>query len=285
MSWQLSLSLLFAVVYSASLPAAEPVELLSYNIRYLNKSDGEDVWGKRSSKVIETIAASDIAGLQEVVSEQLSDIQTATTDFQWYGKGRDDGDQKGEMTPIGWRTALFTCEEQGTFWLSEHPDIVGVKGWDAALPRVASWVKLQRKTDGAMILVVNTHFDHVGREARRNSARLLRSWIATHRGELPAVLLGDLNAELQDAPLVELLDVAKQEGVEPLVDTRTTTATEPVGPNSTWNGFREIADGRRIDHVLFAGKIEVTKYETLNPKTEAGRFASDHLPIMVTMNW
>jgi len=31
----------------------------------------------------------------------------------------------------------------GTFWLSETPEKVGSKGWDAALPRIMTWVKLK----------------------------------------------------------------------------------------------------------------------------------------------
>ncbi len=265
--------------------SAEPTAVLSYNIRFMNNSDGEDVWPNRKEKVIETVASGDIVGLQEVVAQQLSDIKAGTPNFEWYGRGRDDGEQKGEMTPIGWQSAKFTCEDQGTFWLSENPTAVGEKSWDAALPRIASWVKLRRQADGAQLLIVNTHFDHVGREARRQAARLLRSWIGEQRGELPAILLGDLNAKLGDAPLAELLELDKQATAPALVDTLSVTASEPTGPNSTWNGFKEIVPGQRIDHILLAGDMTVTQYQTLNPKTEAGRFASDHMPIQVILDW
>lgn len=265
--------------------SAEPAAVLSYNIRFMNNSDGEDVWPNRKEKVIETIASGDIVGLQEVVAQQLSDITAGTPDFEWYGRGRDDGEQKGEMTPIGWRSAQFTCEDQGTFWLSKNPSAVGEKSWDAALPRIASWVKLRRQADGAQILVVNTHFDHVGREARRQAARQLRSWISEQRGELPAILLGDLNAKREDAPLAELLEPDKQTTAPALVDAMSVTTSEPTGPNSTWNGFKEIVLGQRIDHILLAGKITVSEYQTLNPKTTAGRFASDHMPIQVAIDW
>jgi endonuclease/exonuclease/phosphatase family metal-dependent hydrolase len=286
MKMLLSFALLFAA-WQLARPAnaAEPTEVLSYNIRFMNTSDGQDVWPNRKEKVIETIATGDIVGLQEVVAQQLSDIQAGTPDFQWYGRGRDDGEQKGEMTPIGWRSAEFSCEDQGTFWLSENPSAVGEKSWDAALPRIASWVKLRRQADGAQVLVVNTHFDHVGREARRQAARQLRKWISEQRGELPAILLGDLNAKLEDAPLAELLEADKQATAAPLVDALSVTTSEPTGPNSTWNGFKEIVPGQRIDHILLAGEITVTAYQTLDPRTESGRFASDHMPIQVTVIW
>ena len=49
-----------------------------------------------------------------------------------------------------------------------------------ALPRIATWVKLADKADPAAkpLLFLNTHFDHKGHEARRESAALLRRRIA-----------------------------------------------------------------------------------------------------------
>ena len=44
-------------------------------------------------------------------------------------------------------TLLGDWPRTGHFWLSETPEVVGSKGWDAALPRVATWVKLTDKTD------------------------------------------------------------------------------------------------------------------------------------------
>jgi endonuclease/exonuclease/phosphatase family metal-dependent hydrolase len=258
---------------------------MSYNIRYLNQNDGEDVWQNRADAVVATVEQADIVGLQEVVFEQFKQIQHATNeDFEWYGKGRDDGQEAGEMTPIGYRKTMFDCEEQGTFWLSETPEIVGKKSWDAALPRIASWARLKRRSDGQLLLVVNTHFDHRGGEARRQSARLLRKWIAEHREDSPAILLGDLNAQLADPPLQQLLEPNAQD-TPPLTDTLAIAAEAPTGPNSTWNGFSQIAEGRRIDHILASGELKVMSFATLDPRTANNRFASDHLPVLATIDW
>ena len=53
------------------------------------------------------------------------------------------------------------------------------------------------------MLVVNTHFDHRGATARERSAALLGDWIGA-RGADPVVLLGDLNAAEDSAPLRQL---------------------------------------------------------------------------------
>ncbi len=257
--------------------------VISYNIRYLNTTDGEDIWKNRREAVIQTISLADIVGLQEVVAAQMEDIRAGTGELEWYGVGRDDGRQAGEMTPIGWRTKVFAAEDRGTFWLSDTPEEKGSRGWDAALPRIASWVRLRHRASDRQLLVVNTHFDHRGREARRNSAKLIRTWIANHRGDMPAVLTGDFNATASDAPLRVLFEEDQQAGTA-LRDARGLSPTEDPGPDSTWNGFRAIDAGRRIDYVLLAGRLKVTHFETLNPKTAAGRFASDHLPVSVQMD-
>src|SRR3546814_16762451 len=81
---------------------------------------------------------------------------------------------------LGYRTDRFTLLAAGTFWLSQTPDRPG-KGWDAAYPRIASWARLRDRTASQTLLVVNTHFDHVGQVARVESAKLIRRWIGDHR--------------------------------------------------------------------------------------------------------
>jgi endonuclease/exonuclease/phosphatase family metal-dependent hydrolase len=276
---------LSTLLFVGGLRAEAPVKLMTYNIRFANPADGPDVWENRSTTVIATIQQADIVGLQEVLLQQLQDIQTATADdFEWYGIGRDDGREQGEMSPIGWRKKLFRCDDRGTFWLSENPQAIGEKSWDAALPRIASWVRLTRLSDGSQVLVANTHFDHRGREARRQSARLLREWVAKNRQGMPAILLGDFNAQIDDAPMLELLEPDKQEA-PPLVDAMLVSQSPPTGPNSTWNAFRAIDDGRRIDHILISGEVTVVDFSTLDPRTQENRFASDHMPVVMTATY
>jgi endonuclease/exonuclease/phosphatase family metal-dependent hydrolase len=256
-------------------------KVLTYNIRYLNNNDGQDIWANRREAVCKVISATDVAGLQEVVAEQYSQIRERTPELEWYGVGRDDGQQQGEMTPIGWRKSRFEAQQRGTFWLSENPEAVGTPGWDAALPRIASWVQLRDRASGAEYLFVNTHFDHRGPQARENSGKLLRQWIAEHREGRRAILTGDLNAQVTDLPLKALLDPSPSS--PPLTDARRVAKQADSGPDSTWNGFREIAVGRRIDFILLAGDFQVAQVTTLDPRTEAGRFASDHLPVLAEL--
>lgn len=270
--------------------ADEPFKVMTYNIRYENSSDGPDVWDNRKDVVLKTITEADLVGLQEVVASQYDYVSSNSPGWRWYGVGRTDGQRGGEMAAIGWRKDRFLMVEQGTFWLGEDPYLVGKPAWDAALPRVASWVRLVDRNSikegksTRTLLLVNAHFDHRGQQARKNSGMQIRKWINSNRGSSQAIFIGDLNARVGSAPLQELLNGA--ETSQALLDSRDLSANKDSGPDSTWNGFSKIELGNRIDHVLVqGGEIRVTNYRTLDPRTESGRFASDHLPVLVEFEW
>ncbi len=132
------------------------------------------------------------------------------------------------------------------------------------------------------LLFLNTHYDHRGEEARWRSSELIREWVSRQRGEVPVILAGDLNATLAQRPLQMLLDKDAAQA-PPLLDAGAAQGIVDPGPDSTWNGFQQIQAGRRIDHILYLGDLRIKHYETLDPRTEAGRFASDHLPVKATV--
>ncbi|GAB5406550.1 MAG: endonuclease/exonuclease/phosphatase family protein [Aureliella sp.] len=271
----LCLTLLCLTSFAARSGEAQVI-VMSYNIRYLNKTDGDDVWPNRSADVVKTLGAADLVGLQEVVDEQLRHVREGRQEFAWFGVGREDGKKAGEAAPIGWRKSKFEAIDRGVFWLSETPEVVGSKGWDAALPRIATWARLEQKSGGGELLLINTHFDHRGAEARAESAKQIQEWISKNKGDAGVVLTGDFNATLKQTPITNLLSG------DLLKNARDVSQSKDPGPNSTWNGFREIVDNRRIDFIFVAG-LKVERFETLNPKTEAGRFASDHLPVVAVV--
>jgi len=270
---------------TAKSDASVPVRCLSYNIRYANPRDGEDIWPNRKEAVAKVLDGVDVFGLQEALPSQLEDLQKLTNSFLWYGIGRNDGKLAGETTAIGWRKDRFKLLAANTFWLSPTPDKVGSKGWDAALPRIASWVLLLDIRSGKTFTFLNTHFDHRGSEARAQSAALIRKWCSEHQDRQPFVVTGDLNAQMKSEPLNNLLSSSEDANLIPLFNARELAEVKDWGPDSTWNGFRKIEPGRRIDFILTSEAIRVAQFTTLVPKTENGRYASDHLPVMAQLEF
>ncbi|WP_164100855.1 endonuclease/exonuclease/phosphatase family protein [Candidatus Laterigemmans baculatus] len=262
------------------------IRLLTYNIRYGSARDGEDAWPARQDSVARALREADVVGLQEVEVDQLRYLERALPEFRFIGVGRTDGKEAGEFSPLAVRTSRFKTLQSGTFWLSPTPEQIGSRGWDAQLPRIATWAVIEDLRSGGSWGIINTHFDHVGSEARRQSGRLIRERTGTFPATSPVVVLGDLNAGPDSPPLQALTAPPAADppsGSRQLYDARSVTTTPPAGPTGTWNGFREIDPDKRIDHILVSSNVRVESYEVLDPRTPAGRFASDHLPIEVVL--
>ena len=137
----------------------------------------------------------DLLGTQETLPFQAEYLQSQMNDFEYFGWSRD-ATPKGEQCGVFIRKTRFEVLESGQFWLSENPDEKFSKSWDSSLPRVATWVRLKDKeSDGRELLFVNTHFDHKGAEARKQSAMLLRRRLAEIAPDQPAVVTGDFNCD------------------------------------------------------------------------------------------
>ena len=278
-------SMLIVVVLSwllsATNHAAEPLRVMSFNIRYDNKGDGDNAWPKRKDWVAEIITREKpaVLGLQEALPHQIADLAERLPDYAWFGAGRDDGKHKGEHVPIFYRKERFDVVDKGNFWLSETPDKPGSKSWDTSITRMVSWLKLKDKPNDREIFVANTHFDHIGTKARAESAKLVLAQFPKLAGELPVVLTGDFNTGPTSEPY-RILTGKAAVTTWLLADSRTNSKTEPTGPDATWNGFRQISD-QQIDFIFTRG-WKTERHAILTDEKD-GKFPSDHLPVLAEL--
>jgi endonuclease/exonuclease/phosphatase family metal-dependent hydrolase len=257
--------------------------VMTFNIRYDNPGDGENAWPHRKDEVARLIERhADIAGLQEALPGQIEDLEKSLPQFDWYGVGRDDGDRQGEFCPVFYRRDRFELLERKSWWLSETPDVPGSKSWDAAITRLVTQVRLRDRQRGGEINILNTHFDHIGAAAREASARLIRQGVAGLDADTPLVVMGDLNCTPDQTPYQILTRADVGDDSAPLADTLTLSRQEPEGPDSTWNAFRAVEPGRRIDFILVGPGVEVAGHRTLTDRIN-GRFPSDHLPVVADL--
>lgn len=277
------LALLLSLCFLGFTPAghaAEPWRLATYNLRLNLASDGPNAWPQRREQVLALIRHHewDVFGTQEGLPDQIRDLETLAG-FERIGVGRDDGAQRGEHAAIFVRRARFEVLRSGTFWLSETPDQPS-KGWDArCCHRIVTWVALRDRQmpQAVPFYVFNTHFDHEGVVARRESAKLLLARRAEIAGDAPTLVIGDFNA----APGSEPVQILRRE----LLDARDTSRTPPYGPEGTFNGFHINAPlpvQERIDHIFHTRGIEVLKWAALTDSRQ-GRYPSDHLPVQVLL--
>jgi len=248
-------------------PAAPAIRALTANVRYGTARDGAHAWPLRRELALSTLEAArpDVLGLQEALRFQVDEVRARFPHHLVIGEGRDGGD-RGEWTALLVDGRRFTVRAAGTFRLAPE-DKLGAVGWDAALTRIATWAELADGEDGGRVIrVVNTHFDHIGKQARLESARLIGRFVAG-RGALPTVVLGDFNAGEQSAPLKALAEA----GLRDTFRDTNPDATEV----KTGHGFRGGRRGAMIDHVLVDDRLE-TDEAWIDWTEVEGQYPSDH---------
>jgi endonuclease/exonuclease/phosphatase family metal-dependent hydrolase len=274
-------SLLLALSATAFSQNRPPINAMSFNIRYDNPEDGDQNWHKRKENVIRMLNFYDldIIGMQEVLVSQLNYLKENMSGYGVVGVGRNDGIDQGEFTPVFYRKDRFKQLDGKTFWLSETPDKVS-KGWDANLERIATWVVLQEKNTNKEIFVINTHFDHRGKQARIESARLLKSKIAALAQGRPVILAGDFNS-VPDSEAIQLLTDINDDNS--LKDSKQ-SAIIKYGPDWTSGGFdtRPFEQRRIIDYIFLKGISTVNRYAVFTEKLNE-ICLSDHCPVFVQL--
>lgn len=289
MSIRLSMSILALPLLAAApmLPSsADDIRVMSYNIRYETADDGPNAWPVRRDFLIRTVRTfePDLLGTQETIATQRDYSKAMLPDFEVFAAGRDDGAEKGEMMALFYRKARFEKLEGGHFWLSETPDVIGSKGWDAALPRMVTWVKLQDRTNpnARPIVAFNTHFDHRGKRARIESARLIRRKIGEIALGCSVILTGDFNSGEGSSPY-ESLFAKDNDGRVTLVDSFRVANPRRTPEEGTFSGFRANAvEGERIDWIGCSPDFAV-KAASIDRTSKDGRTPSDHFPILAIL--
>jgi endonuclease/exonuclease/phosphatase family metal-dependent hydrolase len=175
------LCILFLSLTECSFGQNEKLKVISFNIRYNNPNDGENSWPNRSERVKNFLwsESADIIGFQEVLHNEVVELDRALFNYNFsdrqykrVGIGREDGQTKGEYSPIYFNWNRFLLIKSKTMWLSETPTKPS-KGWDAACERIATFALLLNLKTNDTLLVVNSHWDHVGERARQERAKLI----------------------------------------------------------------------------------------------------------------
>jgi endonuclease/exonuclease/phosphatase family metal-dependent hydrolase len=273
---QLVLLAVFGIIISSCASINQnsaPIRVLSFNIRcgYCEPSDSINHWSRRKALVVQTIEGSkaDIIGLQEAEKFQVLDLVNAMPQYEWYGIGRDDGGS-GEMNAVLIKKSRFSIETKQTIHLSPTPQIVS-QGWDAAYKRTLTKLRLRDLSNGKSLNYFNSHFDHIGKLARLNSAILIIDE-AKKLGPEPLILTGDFN----DRPGFDGYKVLSSM----LLDTALTSKTPSKGGDITFNGFgRDLQAGNKIDYIFASPHYETKSHEIIT-KLYDGNYPSDHFAIL-----
>lgn len=296
------ITVMVLLAFSGTMSAVEKAvfNVASYNLRQLNDGDTKagNGWSRRCPVLGQLIRYHefDIFGTQEGFKSQLEELKAELPGYDYIGVGREDGKDAGEHSAIFYRTDMFTLLDHGDFWISETPDKPGL-GWDAACPRICSWGKFRHNDSGREFVMFNLHMDHVGKKARVEGAKLVRSRIDGFGKDCAAFVTGDFNVD-QTSPSYRTITAGGD-----LKDSYE-VAELRYALNGTFNSYQtDNYTESRIDHVFVTPDVKVLKYgvltdtyrtpensERVDAKDAPGeievsryvaRTPSDHFPVVV----
>lgn len=264
-----------------ALPAQpRAMKVMSFNIRLGVAKDGENHWDLRKDLVVKTIReySPDLLGLQEVFSMQEKYLRQNFPEYTYYGRSRLEDPTDGEACSVMFRKDRFEVIEKSTFWLSESQDKPGSKSWDSSLPRIANMISLtDKQAGGKRLVLMNTHFDHRGKVAREEAAKIIRERVSQFEKGTRVVITGDFNSGEGSKPYQSLV------GGE-IVDTFRYVYPKPMEEESTFTAWNGRLIGNRIDWVLCSANFRILS-ATINRTHDKGRYPSDHYPVTATLNY
>ena len=304
MAFRKNLLLLAALGFS-SLASAGNAIIATFNIRIDAKIDRENGngWEKRLPMVTNLIRFHefDVIAAQEVLPHQEKDMKRLLPDYGFVGYGRDNGADLGERIIIFFKENKFRKLEEGRFWLSETPDRPG-KGWDASLPRICTWVKLEDTATREKIALFDIHFDHQGPQAKVESSKLMLAKTKEIAGDEMIIILGDFNQNEDSEGYQVLAKDGRFADAYQIANFR-------YAPTGSMNRFvMDQATDHRIDHIFLTSQFKVRRYGILTdsyrevidqPETGSSdiptgelkfrpgisRTPSDHFPVMAEVTY
>ena len=306
--------LAFAAAEAAFAENDTSLKVGTYNIRLQNGDKGTpNAWESRKADFLNLLRRLDLDafGLQEVCPGQAEYITNNLPQYVLVGEHRNADRVSGEASPVLYRKDRFDALKCGTFWLSETPDVPGLKGWGAACPRVCSWMWLKDRKTGKTFCFANTHTDHVSALARKEGMLLIiRRMHEFAPPGTPVIFTGDHNCRETEEPAQAVSKLLK--------NALYLSETPPAGPWRTFTGWKwrekeysttdalklvaprvrnarqgsPDADkrqnggyvwedcGARIDYIYVSDGIRVKSYATRDdPRPGTKLYPSDHFPV------
>ena len=250
---------------------ADTVRIMSFNIRCadVNGVQVKDRKGIAVRQILEVMP--DVLGVQEVTPEWMRELDKKLKLYDWVGVNRETGGspmETGESCPVFYLKTRYKLRDSGNFWLSDTPEKPSF-GPGAACKRICTWAKLTDRRTGEAFIYINTHFDHVSKEARTAAAQIVTQFISQSCEGFPVVFTADLNARSGEA--------AYQQMTSQLSDA-CVCAADAVSFGTFHACKPETHADYTIDYILCSADTDVRVYRTVTEGVD-DRFTSDHFPI------
>jgi endonuclease/exonuclease/phosphatase family metal-dependent hydrolase len=261
--------------------AKNSIRIISFNIRWkgCEKNEPKEIcWNSRKENVASIIRfhKADILGLQEPTKDQLDELMDLIPEYSYCSKSLKDKKNIGYVNPILFNKDKFEILEDDVFYLSKTPNVPSI-GWDAKFLRAVTWAKFKDCKTQEIFFVFNTHFDYHSKDARNNSAYLLKEKIKEITKGSSFIVTGDFNIfpKLGGEETYKLLT-----NDDLLIDAHFKSIFPHHGPTGSWSGFKEPGQpGVKPDYIFVDKTLKVLTHGILADSFD-GNYPSDHLPII-----
>ena len=256
----------------------EILKVMSYNVKngYINAA--------RKKNTIEDVMnfMPDTLGVQEFNKRWLNAFTEGGV-FNEYGfvgeqryGDRDQDANDNEYSAILYRKSKFRLLDSGTYWLSETPETPDTKLVESKYVRIMTYAVLERISDGAKFVHVNTHLNTTPSINLRQveiMVELVNEKIYSKHGQLPTFYTGDFNIDPS---------ATTNNGYKYLISTGTENARDAAEATSDEN---TIKNGGKIDHcVVTKGDFNVAFFDVGDLRADSGENdTSNHFPIYIKM--
>ena len=249
----------------------DEMTIMSTNVRYIAYEDFfKRSWFYRADLIAEDIDSvkPDIIGFQEATPVHYSYLKKIMVGYDNEMAYRDKF-VLSEGCPIFWRADRYEKIDSGSFWLSETPEVMS-KDWGSEHYRICVYVILRDINTGKEFAVFNTHLDHTSDEARINGIQVVLDKISEF-GDLPAYLMGDLNAK-ENSKTIQSTKESFDDAM------RISPVTEETPTYHNWGNAEK---AKRIDYIMISkGDATVSEYHVVDNCHE-GLYSSDHASIYI----
>jgi len=266
--------LLFLLLSVAA--CAQPLRVVSFNVRLPLASDGPNAWDNRRDIFVEAVRRMDpdLMGTQELWQSQGQYIVDKLPEYRWFGISRR-GTQQDEFMGVFYKPSKLTLLDSGNFWLSPTPEVPGSSSWGIDYPRMVTWGLFEFAANKKRFYFYNTHFPHRAQDqaARMECAKIIAARIKALPADVPFLMTGDFNTNLGE----EVHQV-----FTPYLTDAWQKAPKRAGPEATMSRWNGDTSGSRIDWILYRGALTVQEVETVTYNQE-GRYPSDHYPVFAAL--
>lgn len=251
------------------------LKIFSFNLRTVAPADGINMFFNRTGRILEAIKTNDpdLIGFQEVTDAMRAWLDEALSPLGYaiVGCGREQ-DYRGESTCIAFKRADFSLIALETRWLSATPTVPGSRyaADQSHCPRIFTAATLKHREADTPFILLNTHLDHQGSEARKLGALdVIRYLSERHLG---FIITGDMNA-LPDAPEICVFTSYALNG-RPVID-----ATAKIGGTFHDYGRLSPTEAKKIDYIFTDLPCDPAASFMVADEPVDGLYISDHNPI------